>query len=481
MFNLRDILWAGTDEAFEAAKAAEARFNSLDLASIQTGDNEDPNPLLTRVGNVAVISITGPLINANIPNWALEMFGVTTYGAIQDAAVQAATDSGVDSILLDINSGGGHVSGVIETADLLAEINTKCKPVKAYASGLAASAAYWLAASAREITAGRGTTVGSIGVIVTHMDYSQKLENDGIKATVMRAGKEKALGQPVEPLTDAAREQIQERLNAIYTVFVEHVAKGRGVSYSHADQTMAQGKEFFGAAAKSAGLVDKIGTFDSVLASLQKQTPTTRSNPMTQRASLLAALMEGAGITASTGQVEEPVAAVVEPTEPAAAAPAPEPATADAGAGSADKPAEQPTPAAGTAPAADPVLAYVKAELAEARTEITNLQASLAQAKGEVDATKAAKAEADALNADLAAVVQASVGRMRIALALPSLDTAALSGLALLAEHKSLHEQFTTKFKSGGLAAVSLTESKPEKAANPHQMAAIQATRFNKK
>lgn len=202
---------------------------------------------------------------------------------------------------------------------------------------------------------------------------------------------------------------------------------------------------------------------------------------MTQRASLLAALMEGAGITASTGQVEEPVAAVVEPTEPAAAAPAPKPATADAGAGSADKPAEQPTPAAGTAPAADPVLAYVKAELAEARTEITNLQASLAQAKGEVDATKAAKAETDALNADLAAVVQASVGRMRIALALPSLDTAALSGLALLAEHKSLHEQFTTKFKSGGLAAVSLTESKPEKAANPHQMAAIQATRFNKK
>lgn len=478
MFNLRDTLWAGTDASYEAAKAAEARFLSMDLASIQDSDTEDPNPLIKRVGNVAVISISGPLINANLPNWALEMFGVTTYRAIQEAVVQAATDDGVDSILLDVNSGGGHVSGVVETADLLAEVGAKCKPIKTYADGMMASAAYWLGSTGKEITSNRAAIVGSIGVITTHMDHSQRLTNEGIKATVLRAGKEKALGQPVEPLTEAARAQIQERLDAIYTVFVEHVASCRGVSYAHADQTMAQGKEFFGPAAKAAGLVDKIGTFDSVLASLQKQTPTTRSNPMTQRASLLAALMEGAGITATAPQVDEPAKELNAPAaEPAQAAA--EPAKAEA---AAEPAAAEPTAAAKpTEPAQDPVLAYIKTELAEARTEIVSLQASVTQAKGEAEAAKAAKAETDTLNAGLSDVVRASVERLRVSLALPKVDTAQLSGLALLAEQKSLQEQFVSKFKSGGLAAVSLTESKPEKAANPHQMAAIQATRFNKK
>lgn len=273
MFQLRDTIWAGTEAALETALAAEAVSIEKAKAGSLEGMPDAPS-LLQQVGNVGVISIKGPLINVDSPLAA--MFGFSTYPDIRRALVAAAKEPSITQVLLDVESGGGAVLGVDETAKLITKINDKVKPVTAFAGGIMASAAYWLGSSAGNIFATNLSMVGSIGVIATHMERSKMLEEAGIKVTVIRAGKFKALASPVEPLTAEARAQIQNQIDAVYEVFVQHVAEARGVSFEKADKQMAQGREFMGAEAKKAGLVDAITTFDAVLAKLQSKKSLTR-------------------------------------------------------------------------------------------------------------------------------------------------------------------------------------------------------------
>lgn len=452
MYIQSDEVWAGTYASLEDAERALAAMSaSSDLhAGLRDRDedeDEEKPGLLTQVGNVGVISIKGPLINADLPDRWASMFGVTTYPGIRRAAIAALTDESITNIVLDVASGGGMVSGVVETAELLAKINDNHKPIHAYGDSMVASAAYWLASSAQKIKVSKATTVGSIGVISTHMEYSKQLKDEGVNATVFRAGKYKALGQPVEPLTDAAREQIQARLDATYTIFIEHIASRRGVDYSAADQRMGQGREFFGQAAVAAGLVDGVGSFDDLLASLQQQqVSTVRFNPREQmkpKATLteaqLAALEEGAElatlaavVTAADDETKEQ-AAVEQNTDAAGVEPKQEQAEVQS--------------AAPDASGSNELVGFLREELAQVRQEVTSLSVKLA---AETEKREALAAVVNPME-DL---VRTSVNRLRIALGESKASLDRLAGEALLAEHGRLSGLFAEKYKSGGVAAV---------------------------
>jgi ClpP class serine protease len=134
-----------------------------------------------------------------------------------------------------------------------------------------ASAAYWLACSAGRVYSSKAALVGSIGVKATFKEYSKQNEMDGVKVTVIRAGKFKALADPNEPLSKAAEAQIQALADASYGVFVDHVAAMRGRSYEYTDKTMGDGQEFIGQAAVDVGLTDGITTYDAVVGGLKKK------------------------------------------------------------------------------------------------------------------------------------------------------------------------------------------------------------------
>ena len=95
------------------------------------------------------------------------------------------------ALLLRFNSPGGVASGVPELAAWLAA--QTAKPVYAYADGLCASAAYYLAAATGRVYAPATATVGSIGVICRHMDWSGFLEKCGVRVTHLTGG---AHGRP---------------------------------------------------------------------------------------------------------------------------------------------------------------------------------------------------------------------------------------------------------------------------------------------
>jgi len=131
---------------------------------------------------------------------------------------------------------------------------------------MVASAAYYIASAADKIfISGDMPPIGSIGVVTSHIDYSKMDERHGIKETEIYAGKYKRIASYVEPLSQEGREYIQDRVDYIYSIFVNDVAKYRGVSVDTVLKNMADGQIFIGRQALDAGLVDGVSTFDQLL------------------------------------------------------------------------------------------------------------------------------------------------------------------------------------------------------------------------
>ncbi len=111
----------------------------------------------------------------------------TNYQTIADAAEKAAADPDVKRIVLAVDSPGGSVTGLPETAAVLAAV-AKIKPMSAVVEGVAASAAYWLTSQASDITLTPSGEVGSVGVRMMHVDQSRALDDAGITVTELHSG-----------------------------------------------------------------------------------------------------------------------------------------------------------------------------------------------------------------------------------------------------------------------------------------------------
>ncbi len=438
----KDTLWCGTQASLESVLAVQSKLlaGDIDISALAgNGEASKPEPSYEVVDGVALISIKGPLLNVDLPDIFARIFGVTTYPGLQRTFAEAAVDDNVKSVLLDVSSPGGSVSGISDTTDALSALRAT-KPVATFAGDMMASAGYWLGSNADHIIAGKMSIVGSIGVIGTHVEYSREMENQGVKATVLRAGDEKALASPYEPLTEKAKAQMQARLDAVYEQFVEAVAANRKVSYAAA-LGMADGKEFFGDAAARAGLVDEIGKFPQALAfAKQKVDNGNKRGKIAVKANTEDMKMEDEVIPAD--QTEQTTA-----------------------------PAAEAVPAATPEAQNSDLVTYLSLQVAEKDAKLR-------------DAAVAAAAVAPQLAAvaGLREIAEASLKQMQIALNSPVADMSALSPEALVAEHSRVAADYAAKFPVGGIAAASAdTEAQPAKATaiDPGHLARIQATRMN--
>ena len=210
--------------------------------------------VITQRGNM-VDDISGP--------------GSTSTQKFTSALRQVLADDTVAQILIDIDSPGGSVYGVSELAAEIMKARTQ-KPVVAVANSLAASAAYWIGCAAGEFYVTPGGEVGSIGVWQAHFDYSKALEDEGVKPTLISAGKFKVEGNPYVPLDLEALSFMQSRVDDYYNAFAKAVAKGRGLTVNDVREGMGEGRVLGADAALAAKMVDGVATFDEVLAKIQK-------------------------------------------------------------------------------------------------------------------------------------------------------------------------------------------------------------------
>ena len=179
------------------------------------------------------------------------------------AAAQA--DNRARGILLDIDSPGGEAGGVFDLARAIRQAG-QVKPIWAMANDDALSAAYVLASAADRIWSTQTAALGSLGVVALHADQSGFDAAEGIKYTYLYRGARKVDANPHSPLSDEGQTAIQSEVDRLYEKLVSLVAEHRSVETSR-----IRGQEaaiYFGENAVSAGLVDKIGTFEQAHAAL---------------------------------------------------------------------------------------------------------------------------------------------------------------------------------------------------------------------
>jgi len=193
--------------------------------------------------NIAIISIRDALY-------------IYDYSYIQANIQKALTHPDVKAIVLKINSPGGTVSGCNELADFIYNAK-KQKNIYAYADGTMCSAAYWIGSATKHIAAPITANIGSIGVRTMHIDWSKWNEKAGLKFTHLAAGAYKTLGNEDEPLSKQAKDVFQDRLDQLYSIFVNSVARNRKVNTQKA-LSMADGQVFLAEQAKEKGLIDRI-------------------------------------------------------------------------------------------------------------------------------------------------------------------------------------------------------------------------------
>jgi ClpP class serine protease len=107
--------------------------------------------------------------------------------------------------------------------------------------------------------------VGSIGVIQQHDDLSEAMAKEGVKTTLITAGKKKASGNPFEPLSEEAKGDAQAKVDTYYSMFLNAVAKGRGISAAQVRNGYGEGDVVLAQEAKRLGMVDRIETLDQAI------------------------------------------------------------------------------------------------------------------------------------------------------------------------------------------------------------------------
>jgi len=225
-------------------------------------------------GSIALINVFGAIVQRASELGPCEGgTGCEDIGGALDAAV---ADETVSQILIRFSTPGGSVFGVQELGDKIRAAGKK-KPVCGLADSMAASAGYWLLSQCGEAYVTPAGMVGSVGVYVAHEDVSKALEDAGIKVTLVSAGKYKVEGQPFEPLGDEAKGSMQSQVDTYYRMFTGAVARGRNVPVEQVRNGFGEGRMLMADAAKEAGMVDGVMTFDALVAKMMSTSRASRS------------------------------------------------------------------------------------------------------------------------------------------------------------------------------------------------------------
>lgn len=220
---------------------------------------------------VAVIEVVGSLVRRGA--WLGQSSGMTSYEGLRAQLKAAAADADIKAIALEMDTPGGEAAGAFELADLIREVR-EAKPVYAFCAEYAFSAGYALASQASRITVPEFGGAGSIGVIAIHAEMSAKMEKEGIAVTIVRAGKNKAEGNPYEPLPESLLKDWQGECEAMRVRFAELVGKGRGDKFSMAAALKTEARAFDGKEAVRLGLADQVAdpktAFDAMVAAVNE-------------------------------------------------------------------------------------------------------------------------------------------------------------------------------------------------------------------
>jgi signal peptide peptidase SppA len=240
------------------------------ILNIAARENETPEAVASKLGRelqntynvverdgVAILPVAGPLFRyANI---FTSISGATSYELIAKDFRAALDNPQIKAIILDIDSPGGEVNGVSELSSMIYEARGK-KPIIAYASGDAASGAYWIASAADEIVVSETSALGSIGVVGM---YRADKDDNAIEIVSSQSPNKR-----LDPTSDEGRTKIQTRIDSMADVFINTIARHRNIDPSKVLSDYGGGDVMIGQHAVSAGMADRIGSLEHLITQL---------------------------------------------------------------------------------------------------------------------------------------------------------------------------------------------------------------------
>lgn len=212
-------------------------------------------------GGVGVIHISG--IISRHTDMLAQFFGLGS-ASVENIAkdFQSLLDNEeVKSIILDFDTPGGAITGVNELSEIIYNARG-IKPIKAYVTGMACSAGYFLAAACDEIIIDEMGQVGSIGV----MRVVSK-QND--KSVIFKSSQSPM--KNVEAESEVGKAEYQAKVDYLASIFIDKVAKYRGITSDEVINRGNKGGVLVGAVAVTAGLADRLGSMDSLIEELNNK------------------------------------------------------------------------------------------------------------------------------------------------------------------------------------------------------------------
>ncbi|EOT43587.1 signal peptide peptidase SppA [Enterococcus columbae] len=217
---------------------------------------------------IAQITVDGTILNSDTSS-LLSQDGYNHQQTLE-MIQKISQDDTVKAVFLKVNSPGGGTYESSELARALTNLKKEAKlPIYVSMQNMAASGGYYISANADKIFASEETTTGSIGVIMSSLNYADLLAKLGIKDQTVKSGALKDIGSSTREQTEQEQKVLQEYINRMYERFVDVVAKGRHMDKSKVKQ-LADGRIYDGSQAKELGLVDEIGYSDEALAALRE-------------------------------------------------------------------------------------------------------------------------------------------------------------------------------------------------------------------
>jgi len=215
------------------------------------------------VDGVGVLDVFGVL--AHFGGFGADSSYVLGYERLAGMFAEALVDDDAKSVVLNMDTPGGEVAGVFEFAELVYQARGS-KPIHAAVGDMAASAGYLIASAADSISITSNGVAGSIGVVMRHVDVSAAMKMDGVQVTHIFSGAHKVDGNQFEPLTDAVRGDLQAECDRVYDMFVQTVARNRGIEARAVRATEA--RVYSGQLAVDVGLADVMESPDQLIARL---------------------------------------------------------------------------------------------------------------------------------------------------------------------------------------------------------------------
>jgi len=213
----------------------------------------------------AIIPIHGPITARNT---FFSMFaGGTSLETLAKDFREAINNEDIKAILFDIDSPGGVAVGPFEMAEMIYNARSQ-KPIYSYIGRNGSSAAYWLASATEKIIVNPSALVGSIGVVTT-IPVQEQPDQEGYK-NIEIVSSNAALKRP-DPRTKEGLAEIRRELDGLESTFINSIAKYRSITSEIVKSDFGQGGVVIGSQAVNQNMADALGTYEEVLANLNKK------------------------------------------------------------------------------------------------------------------------------------------------------------------------------------------------------------------